>query len=88
MFSSTGVGTATTKNVQPVEVAGSLVISSGVRLELLLGDLVVAIVAALQLLDLLGVDVEADACRELARERERDRQPDVAEADDGDLLSA
>ena len=59
---------------------------SVVAFEHLGGLLVVAVEAAAQLGDLLGVDVEADDVGELAREGQRDGQADVAQADDGDAF--
>jgi hypothetical protein len=55
-------------------------------LEDVLRDLVVPVVAARELRHLARVDVEADGSRELRRERERDRQPNVSEPYDRDPL--
>ena len=47
-------------------------------------DLAGAVLARAQLLDAPGVDIEADHRAFGAREGHRDRQPHVAESDDGD----
>ena len=85
MSASTGVGTATTKNVRSCRSAGSELSFSGVVLDARIG-LARAIVAVAELLDLRLIDVEADRALELAGERKRDGQADVPETDHGDLL--
>ena len=84
---STGVGTATTKNVTPLRSAMSLVIVQRRRLRARSSETsLVPIEAAAELLDLLLVDVEPDGARELARERQRHGQTDVSETNDCDPL--
>jgi hypothetical protein len=48
-------------------------------------DLAGAVAAGAQLVDAAAIDVEADHPRADARERDRHRQTDIAEADDGDV---
>jgi hypothetical protein len=83
LYSSTGVGTVTMKMRQARKASRSWVIAQ------LPGggqgggaDLAGAVVARLQFRDAPGVDVEADHGAVLA-EFDRERQADVAQADDG-----
>jgi hypothetical protein len=82
---SIGVGTATMKNVQSlsrVGVGGQLELGPG---EVAGRDLGGLVVAALQLVDALLADVEADG-RQLLGERQGHREADVTETDHRDLL--
>jgi len=77
---STGVGTATTKNVvaEVGDIGGDL---QGRFLELGLRDLLVPIVAAPQLVDLLAIHVESDRAGKFPSEGQRHRQADISEPD-------
>ncbi len=59
--------------------------AQGRALEIARLDFAGAVVAGAQFLDAPAVDVEADDRRPRARERDGDRQADIAKADHGDF---